>query len=308
MDSGIYCIRNIINNKMYIGSAKNFQNRKTRHFRSLEKNNHHSILLQRAYNKYGKENFVFEVLEECEYEKVLEIEQIYLDNLKPFDGNGYNVSRGATSCVCVGKNNGMYGKSAMRGRKHTEESKKKMSEAQKNKNHKKIYCKEIIRNENKIDNRFTKPIKGVEITKKCSADICSIPVIQYDRYDGNAIKVWKSHAEVAKSLNIDRRAVGNCCNKKSITCANYIWRKLDDTYNIDSNIFNLEPELKDKGIKKYIYQYDLSNNFVKCWSGSFAINKELKLDRRKLLKCCKENFDKNQNNHAFGYVWTYYKK
>jgi hypothetical protein len=43
-NSGIYCIKNIINNKLYIGSAKNFRIRFNIHLSQLRKNKHHSCL------------------------------------------------------------------------------------------------------------------------------------------------------------------------------------------------------------------------------------------------------------------------
>ena len=61
---GIYFIRCIINNKLYIGSAFNIKYRWKRHFNDLKKNKHHSPHLQRAYNKYGENKFETNVLEE----------------------------------------------------------------------------------------------------------------------------------------------------------------------------------------------------------------------------------------------------
>ena len=86
---GIYKIVNKINGKFYLGSSVNFKKRKEKHLRDLKKNTHHSILLQRAYNKYGIENFEFEFIEECE--NILEREQELLD-LIDFS-KSYNVSR-----------------------------------------------------------------------------------------------------------------------------------------------------------------------------------------------------------------------
>lgn len=90
MESGIYQIRNIINKEIYIGSSINLEKRKSVHFSLLRSGKHHSIKLQRAFNKYGKENFKFEILElierlveerDLDFEKRLckEYEQSYLD-------------------------------------------------------------------------------------------------------------------------------------------------------------------------------------------------------------------------------------
>lgn len=60
----IYIIKNIVNNKLYIGCAIDFISRKWRHSTDLRNNKHHNIHLQRAWNEYGESNFSFEILEE----------------------------------------------------------------------------------------------------------------------------------------------------------------------------------------------------------------------------------------------------
>lgn len=62
----IYQIRNVLNDKIYIGSSKNLKKRWTRHRSDLKMNCHHSDYLQRSWNKYGKDFFVLEVIEETD--------------------------------------------------------------------------------------------------------------------------------------------------------------------------------------------------------------------------------------------------
>ncbi len=53
----VYTIKNVINNKIYIGSAVNIKKRWHEHRNLLNNNNnnkHHSPILQNAWNKYGK--------------------------------------------------------------------------------------------------------------------------------------------------------------------------------------------------------------------------------------------------------------
>jgi len=61
--SGIYQITCTENNKVYIGSAVNLNKRKNGHFETLKKNIHKNKHLQNAFNKYGLEKFVFDILE-----------------------------------------------------------------------------------------------------------------------------------------------------------------------------------------------------------------------------------------------------
>jgi len=94
----IYKITNIINNKVYIGSsASGFLRRKNIHVCDLSKNKHHSKKLQNRWNKHGKENFKFEVIEYCESSKLLEKEQYWINFYDSYH-KGYNATPIAGNC------------------------------------------------------------------------------------------------------------------------------------------------------------------------------------------------------------------
>lgn len=77
---GVYCITNILNNKYYIGSTKNsFYKRFWQHCHALRNNRHKNPYLQRSFNKYGEDIFVFSIIEICNKEIAYEREQYYLD-------------------------------------------------------------------------------------------------------------------------------------------------------------------------------------------------------------------------------------
>lgn len=102
----IYEILNKINGKIYIGSTNNLKRRISQHKYMLNKNIHHSINLQRSWNKYGEDNFEWIILrDDVEDIDRLTVEQFYLDKLNPFYPNGYNVSKNA-ECggLCPGEN------------------------------------------------------------------------------------------------------------------------------------------------------------------------------------------------------------
>jgi len=80
MNSGIYKIVNLQTGKYYIGSTKNFKRRKETHFSRLKNNNHTNKHLQSSYNKYGKNNFKFEIIEYVKEELLLDIEQSYIND------------------------------------------------------------------------------------------------------------------------------------------------------------------------------------------------------------------------------------
>lgn len=93
INSGIYMILNIVNNKCYVGQTKNFHSRKLRHFSNLRNNKHCSSHLQSSYNKYGENNFVFIVLERIENLVILTERELYWIELKNSlnEDSGYNL-------------------------------------------------------------------------------------------------------------------------------------------------------------------------------------------------------------------------
>jgi group I intron endonuclease len=90
--SGIYCIKNIINGKVYIGKSTHLYRRKYQHFTALKKGKHSNTYLQASFNKHDFNSFVFEVLEQCNVNE-LSIKEHYWINL--FDScnraKGYNL-------------------------------------------------------------------------------------------------------------------------------------------------------------------------------------------------------------------------
>jgi group I intron endonuclease len=94
MDMGIYKIENKINGKIYIGSSKHIEERFKEHKGLLKNNKHHSKHLQNAWNKYGEENFKFEVLELIQNRLLLKSkEQEYALKYSSLNPNhGYNIA------------------------------------------------------------------------------------------------------------------------------------------------------------------------------------------------------------------------
>lgn len=113
MSSGIYKITNTINGKFYIGSAVSFIKRKRCHLSALRGGSHRNEKLQRAFYKYGEEAFDFSLILKCNVDDLLFYEQLIIDALNPVK-NGYN--------ICPEAGNWL-------GRKHSEETKKKMKAA-----------------------------------------------------------------------------------------------------------------------------------------------------------------------------------
>lgn len=78
---GIYRIS--CNEHSYIGSSINIYYRLKRHISDLLKNKHANKYMQNAFNKYGKDNFNFEVIEECSKAVLINTEAAYIESMSP---------------------------------------------------------------------------------------------------------------------------------------------------------------------------------------------------------------------------------
>lgn len=109
--TGIYKIESLIHpERYYIGSAFVINKRWGLHLSNLKANKHHSIILQNHFNKYGIEDLLFSIIEECGKNDLMEREQYYIDILKPY----FNI------CQIVGSRLNL---------KHSEKTKRKISQS-----------------------------------------------------------------------------------------------------------------------------------------------------------------------------------
>lgn len=115
---GIYYIKNLINNKYYIGQSVNIYERWTRekyHLNFTDKA--WNIHLQRAWKKYGQDSFEFAIIEACDKTELNNREIYWIDYYDAFY-NGYNMTLGG-DCGTVGY-------------QHTKETKERISQIKKN--------------------------------------------------------------------------------------------------------------------------------------------------------------------------------
>lgn len=82
-NSGIYCITNTIDDRIYIGSAKCFDRRFKEHLYNLRKDKHSNLHIQRFYNKYGEKCLLFSILEISDIYNLIEREQHYINLFSP---------------------------------------------------------------------------------------------------------------------------------------------------------------------------------------------------------------------------------
>lgn len=131
--SCVYCITTSGSNKIYIGSAVNFDARVATHISHLNSHTHCNNHLQAAWDKYGAESFTFSCIEECPKESLLEREQFWIDYYNAANPDyGYNIVCQAGNTTGFRHSNQT--KDVLRqkafGRVLSDETKQKMSIAQ----------------------------------------------------------------------------------------------------------------------------------------------------------------------------------
>lgn len=180
---GIYKITNKINGKSYIGQSIQIESRWKQHINAALRGS--CFHIHNAIRKYGKDNFIFDVIELTTEDLLNEREIYYISKYDTFN-NGYNLTKG-------GDGN--------RGWIVNDETRRKISEAKKG-----------------------KPLTDMQRKQLCRLhkSMCT-PIIQCD-LNGNFIKEWDSLQAAGIALNIDKSSLTKACKGKRKTCGGFIWK------------------------------------------------------------------------------------
>lgn len=242
----IYKIISLVDGKIYIGSTtQTFKIRFKSHINALKNEKHGNIHLQNAFNKYGEENFKFEIIEECVSEKCIEREQYWLDTIKSYDLEiGYNMcpkaGRNTTGKIIMqsqrdniskslkglsaGEKHPLWGtkrEPTTLGYKHSEESKEKMRVFQRNriKSEKEITkWKEMLKTQKGEQHpSYGKKITGERLIKlqnlRKGLPCPNRRVIIKVDMDKNEIARYESLTYAAKENKITLSSMSALCNR-----------------------------------------------------------------------------------------------
>jgi group I intron endonuclease len=98
--AGVFQIKNTANGKVLLGSSLNLEGPLNAHKFMLTIGKHKNEALQKDWDEYGPDTFVFEILEEVKVkedpdfnldDELTLLEQIWIEKLQPFGERGYNV-------------------------------------------------------------------------------------------------------------------------------------------------------------------------------------------------------------------------
>lgn len=232
MKTGIYKIENTLNGKKYVGFASDIDYRWTCHKNQLIANNHHCGHLQRAYNKYGKDAFLYVILEECLEGELAIREHYWAVKLKVHNRRfGYNIKPTSAD-----------GKV-----RHAEETKRKIGKAHKGRVVKPetvLKQKETRKKRAEENGYYFAPDSGVwQVYKDRKGKPVSpnmlpamraklnIKVKQFT-LDGQYIKTWECMADAENSLKGKTTGKVSCCvNGLRSSAYGFIWRKEEDEFD-----------------------------------------------------------------------------
>lgn len=266
----IYKITNILNGKIYVGSAIDFVSRRYKHLHKLRKNKHENRKLQNAYNKYGEKNFNFDILEEVSDSKYLiSVEQIFIDLLNPF----YNICKIASSRLGVKATDETKEKQRLAKLNQTEETRNQISNTLKSKG--------IKKTQSEKDNISAK-LKGRKNTEEHNFNIKK-GLIEYckNRTDSHKYNLLKAH-------------LGNKHFSGKIVTENH-------KNKISSKNKELWIERKLYGINgKKINQFDLNGTFIKTWNYIIDAARELKIKSSGISATCRGKY-----KSSGGFIWKY---
>ena len=260
---GIYCIENLVNSKKYIGQSTDIIKRWYEHRRTLKLKQHDNIYLQRAWDKYGEDNFQFYIMTACEVEKLDELEIYFIDLFNTTNNEcGYNMTIGGDGTF---------------GYKHTEETKRYISEIQTGR---KLSEKHInsIKNawKNKIESGYrpkTEHLLAYNMNQEKKIDC-------YDANNGTFICTFSGIQFASRELNLEAANICKVLLGHHKRCKNYYF-----AYYSDEKMFSEDVILKSG--KNPIYEIDENGNNIKLYPDATICGKELGLDSSAIVAVCK---------------------
>lgn len=199
---GVYLIHCQTTKKNYVGSAAfSLKQRWSRHINDLNKNKHCNRFLQRSWNKYGQNAFLFIVLEECEVNGCIKLEQKYVDAIKP----EFNM------CKIVNSRLGV---------KHTKDACKKISKRLKGKKKSKEHIEKVA--EALRGKKYPERYKNIEWRRKLGKPIFCVETGE----------IFYTTVEAEESFGLTKTSINKVLKGKHKTAGGYTWRYYNENRHL----------------------------------------------------------------------------
>lgn len=225
---GIYCIENTCNNKKYIGQSVDINNRWRQHKNELNQGIHFNDYLQKSWNKYGENSFLFYVLEECDELELNNKERFYIEKFNTMNrNNGYNLrSGGQDYCKCTESTCNKIREAVKKTYLNPERKQKQIDNALKQWANPNIKQKIIGENNGMYGKHHTEESK-----RKMSENKKGTVSWRRNRTPVLCIELNKEYddaTDAAKRLFLDSGGILKVCQGKRHTCGGYHWKFITD--------------------------------------------------------------------------------
>lgn len=252
---GIYCIRNKVNNKVYIGKSKNIYTRITQHISLLRrKSKDENRYLINSWYKYEEDKFEYFVLEYLNLDEQLlkERELFWIETYNSTDRKvGYNLRKdSSTNMVCHDETRKLQSENT-KGNKNpnfqhywSEEKKIAMSKLKKKQYKEGIVKPNLDAVYKGISQRNKRWIKNPELKNQMIEKIRKIntkyKIYQYSK-DNKLIRIWNCVNDIIKeNSNYKKHNIYAVCSGEKPTMYGYKWCKILNDDIVQTNMKVLE--------------------------------------------------------------------
>lgn len=243
--SGIYMIKNKTSTKYYIGRSVNCNERFSKHKSLLRNGNHINNHLQNAWNLYGEDDFIFEIIDESENDKLPYLEDYWCRLLKTHNREyGYNIEP-TNPCgkTCISLETIEKIRKANIGKKVSEET----------------------RNKIRISNLGKK--LSISTIEKLKDNKKNIKIDAYNE-NGDFIKTFKSIREASRVLTIGVKNIRKCIYGQIQVTASHIFKLLSSIKSIkngnNSSLIDCDSNNLNN-FKCFIFKYILFMKYLKLF-------------------------------------------
>lgn len=268
----IYKITNRINDKIYIGqTSENVEHRWKEHqYASTHKSyRDYNSHLHRAIRKYGRDNFIVEIIESVD-DELLDAREIYWIGVYDSHNIGYNMTLGGDGSRTLDYSliyqlwDDGYG----------------ITDISAIVNCSCVQAREVLKGHEGYSKEESFS-RGVKIFKKC--------VCQYD-LSGSFINKYNSATDAAKACHISLSNILAVCHFHQKTAGGFQWR-----------FENAEPDMHVRiGRKKQVNQFDINGNLKATFESISDAARALNCSDAAIHKACS-----GENASSCGYFWRF---
>lgn len=288
---GIYKITNKINGKCYIGQSNNIERRWNDHKIPSSWNDpnksSYNYPLYAAFRKYKLENFIFEVIEECNQEELNDKEIYWIQYYNSYY-DGYNQTIGGVGTPINDKPVYQYD---LFGRYIAEYANMNIAASKTNTNYHSLNsCLTHYNNQYYTNGYQWSYIK----TDYIGPSPMYTPVICFD-LSGKRLAEYYCINEAVKATGCCAEIIKQSCQDHQIHNSTYQWRYWEE----DPELQIISPSMPYTD-KKQIKQYDLNGNLIKIWNSISEAANTLNIERTNIIGVCKK-----RTKSAGGFIWQY---